>query len=136
MTQYNNSNMKLAFSVANNAYIVLFKSEGIRLDGEELFFSKLDDAIDALHRHGLAIDKQHNVILANRVYRPGGSIPLSRYELAAEAGGKIKYTDYPERLTGVHCDCGEGRGEFELLPKEEGQKRYIRCRLCGGHSHL
>lgn len=58
--------------------------------------------------------------------------------------GKTSY-----RLTGYHCDCGcdenaigkPSRGEFELLPLtdssvREGGKAYMKCRKCGGYSHL
>lgn len=50
------------------------------------------------------------------------------------------------RLIGHHCDCGVDengytKGEFILLPLDdecvvEGGKAYMKCRICGGVSHL
>ena len=48
---------------------------------------------------------------------------------------RITTSDYPERITGNHCNC-LGNGEFVLQPAEKGQKRYMRCRICSGYSHL
>ena len=45
------------------------------------------------------------------------------------------------RIQGTgHCNCN-GNGEFVLLPiahkdVQEGGKRYMQCRKCGGWSHL
>ena len=76
------------------------------------------------------------------MFYQGGSIPLTRKQLADEAGFNIRESDYPARISGSgHCGCKNG-GEFELLPKddpavtESGGKRYMQCRICGGWSHL
>lgn len=84
----------------------------------------------------------------NKVYRPGGTVPLSPVELAMEANAITKKRPFgawdfrgaDSRIAGVLCDCPDG-GEFELLPKDdpdviEGGKRYMRCRVCGAFSHL
>ena len=64
------------------------------------------------------------------------SISLTPEELAVEAGSPgITAEDYPERILGHLCNCYLP-GEFVLLPREKGQKRYMRCRNCGAHSHL
>lgn len=53
---------------------------------------------------------------------------------------KVNFTDREmnERIDGVLCAC-EGNGVFELLSVEkclEGGKRYMKCTVCGEHSHL
>lgn len=78
----------------------------------------------------------------NKVYKKGSGIPLKPVQLAKEAGFNITPADYPARISGSgHCDCPDG-GEFELYPKSHpsvkssGGKRYMKCRICGGVSHL
>jgi len=80
-------------------------------------------------------------VVIGRVFYKGDSIPLTLAQLAKEAGPFLKVSDFPERVSGRgHCDC-EGGGDFELLSADdpavvEGGKRYMRCRICGGISHL
>lgn len=55
--------------------------------------------------------------------------------------GVISPVEMIERITGYHCDCGENKGEFDLLPVDDpsvvdGGKRYMKCRKCGAYSHL
>ena len=97
------------------------------------------------------------------IYSPGGLLMspslLARWanQVHRKAGGSgdpFKTTDFglfdkESRICGQHCNCGtfDGTtsgitaGEFELLPQdspevEEGGKAYMRCRKCGGISHL
>ena len=80
----------------------------------------------------------------NKVFSTPTDInPLSPEALAVEANKVMRRpvftaTDFPERITGNHCWCG-GNGEFVLEPVSEcleGGKRYMKCRICGGYSHL
>ena len=78
----------------------------------------------------------------NKVFKKGSDIPLKPVQLAKEAGFNITPADFPSRISGSgHCDCPNG-GEFELYPKSHravkssGGKRYMKCRICGGISHL
>ena len=74
----------------------------------------------------------------NKVYRSIRSKRvMSLGELKREAGDWFEL----DRITGKHCDCEEGTGEFILLPANEpvvveGGKSYMTCRKCGGMSHL
>jgi hypothetical protein len=128
--------MQLQYLVLSNAFAFTEDSSIITLEGEDFAFENKEDAINAADRHGLAIDGEGKVIPANRVFAMGSNVPLRRHQLVVEAGEHARLSDYPERITGTLCACGEGQGEFELLPKEEGQKVYMRCRKCGEHSHL
>lgn len=76
----------------------------------------------------------------NKVYYKRTSTkPLTQELLTKESG--IAFDVYPmERIQGNHCDCN-GNGEFVLLSKNnkcvvEGGKPYMKCRICGGYSHL
>lgn len=76
----------------------------------------------------------------NSVYKPNGKRKLDKYALAEWVGYGEKEYDM-SRIEGEHCNCGAGRGEFELLPKNheavvEGGKDYMVCRKCGYTSHL
>lgn len=87
--------------------------------------------------------------MTNLVYEKDSNIPMTPQELA-DAANAIT-TSHPftaadfagpkSRIAGAgHCDCG-GNGKFELLPinhpdVQEGGKRYMICRICGGVSHL
>ncbi len=100
--------------------------------------------------------------MANRIYLPNGKQHmginrLSKYAqeskvialkqcglTQSEIEAKIDCEAYEmydmSRIEGSHCDCN-GNGEFELLPRNdesviEGGKDYMKCRICGGHSHL
>jgi len=74
----------------------------------------------------------------NQVFADEKAIkPLTEKELQNRAGAWFTL----DRIAGEHCDCGEGRGEFVLLPETdpvvvEGGKDYMKCRVCGGYSHL
>jgi hypothetical protein len=83
----------------------------------------------------------NDVVVINKVYYKGSDKPLTPKQLARAAGYWLTEYDLLERISGNgHCDCKNG-GEFELLPTKnypvkEGNKRYMKCRICGGHSHL
>lgn len=102
------------------------------------------------------VDDFHALDAKVSVRGPGEKKSLYCFELATWAnevhklagGKKAVFTplDFPERLKGHHCSCGvteEGysAGEFELFPLDseevkEGGKAYMKCRICGGVSHL
>lgn len=89
----------------------------------------------------------------NKVFYEGGKRPLTPLEIKAECCAvniALQIPIHPiilqwqpddfakSRLSGAHCDCN-GDGEFELLSLDEcleGGKRYMKCRKCGGVSHL
>lgn len=79
----------------------------------------------------------------NRVWRLGGSKPLSSEEMAAIANavsGTKAFTaaDYEgekSRISGDHCNC-YGNGVFVLDNRVGSEKTYMRCIHCGGGSHL
>jgi hypothetical protein len=84
----------------------------------------------------------------NFVYAKGENIPLSPGQLADEANAICRgtpfscldFSSFEGRTSGQHCSCKEP-GRFNLFPKDdsmvqEGGKRYMRCRICGGISHL
>lgn len=76
----------------------------------------------------------------NSVYKPNGKRKLDKYALAEWVGNGDREYDM-SRIEGEHCNCGAGRGEFELLPTNhvavvEGGKDYMVCRECGYTSHL
>jgi hypothetical protein len=79
--------------------------------------------------------------ITNRVYYPGSDVPLTPLQLARETDYAFGVCGFPGRLSGSgFCDCAGG-GEFELYPKDDpdvisGGKRYMKCRVCGGVSHL
>jgi hypothetical protein len=129
-------NVELKYFFMNSRFAFTIGDAIVFFEGEQSLFETEDDAIDAADRHGLAVDSDGKVIRANKVFIKGFNLPLRRRQLAAEAGGGARYTDYPARITGTLCACGDGQGEFELLPKKEGQKVYMKCRICGEYSHL
>lgn len=84
---------------------------------------------------------------ANAVYQIscGTANPFRESMFIPHNGDKMN----PYRLSGAHCNCGcdtslignPSLGEFDLLPLtddsvQEGQKAYMKCRKCGGYSHL
>ena len=88
----------------------------------------------------------------NKVYRDEKSKnPMTAQELADAANAICSIPVFEEwdfspmnqrsRIAGTgHCGCF-GNGEFVLLPLDhpavqEGEKRYMQCRKCGGYSHL
>ena len=79
--------------------------------------------------------------IINKVYYKGSDKPLTPRQLSRASGFWLSEDDFPERISGSgHCYCKNG-GEFELLstknyPVKDGNKRYIKCRICGEHSHL
>ena len=80
--------------------------------------------------------------IINKVFYYKTKILLTPKQLAEEAGYNLKESDYPGRISGSgHCDCKNG-GKFNLLPKNHrsvkssGGKCYMKCRICGGISHL
>ena len=95
-------------------------------------------ACDFLKTTNIFINKRPNDLnKINYVFlREDVTTPLTNAQLAEESGLKrITEEDYPERIMGDQCNC-EGPGEFVLLPKIKGEKRYMQCRICGGYSHL
>jgi len=84
----------------------------------------------------------------NYVYNIGKFTPLTSSELS-DAANEVcvfkvfeasDFTGTTNRISGIHCSCN-GNGEFELLPAVHpdcvaGGKRYMKCRICGGVSHL
>lgn len=82
----------------------------------------------------------------NPVFKDENStIPMTEEELANEIwyGDKEKVKKYGydmSRIAGDLCDCfGNGRFVLEKATKEDkniGQKRYMRCKICGKYSHL
>jgi len=85
----------------------------------------------------------------NCVYRRDENIPLTAVELAYEANRITRSKPFTpndfigsnSRIQGTgHCDCC-GNGRFELYSVLhpfvcEGKKRYMKCKICGGISHL
>lgn len=85
----------------------------------------------------------------NQVFDVNGKVPLTSQEIADAANAlshnkpftKEMFEGPSSRIQGTgHCSCS-GNGEFELLSLydsavQEGQKRYMQCRKCGGWSHL
>lgn len=82
----------------------------------------------------------------NLVFKDEKSImPMNQQELANEMWygdkEKIKKFGYDmSRISGDLCDCfGNGRFILEretLEDKKMGQKRYMKCKVCGKYSHL
>lgn len=84
-----------------------------------------------------------------RIYSLENEIPLLPEQLADEANAITTSKPFtPEMFVGKksrisgsgHCDCQDG-GMFVLLPLDdisvqESGKRYMRCLICGGISHL
>lgn len=71
-------------------------------------------------------------------YRKDDTTPLTPAQLvslAIKSGMTARLEDYPARISGVHCGCS-GPGEFFLMKQKPGEKRYMRCRVCGAMSHL
>jgi hypothetical protein len=128
--------MRLQYLVANEGYAFIMDDTIIVLDGEKALFEREREAIKAADRHRLAIDKDGKVSLVNKVFIKGSDVPLTRLQLVREGGKYARISDYPARIAGTLCACGEGQGEFELLPEQENSKRYMRCRKCGEYSHL
>lgn len=83
-------------------------------------------------------------VWANKVHRQAGGKgnPLSSVDFFSK---DILDSKNP-RLKGIHCRCGTNengftKGEFVLFPLDheavrEGGKAYMKCRKCGGFSHL
>lgn len=82
----------------------------------------------------------------NLVFKDADSkIPMTEDELASEFWygdiKKIKKYGYDmSRISGDLCDCfGNGRFVLEETNEEDkkiGQKRYMKCKICGKYSHL
>lgn len=49
--------MFLVYLKANQAWVILWASAPLRLDGESMFFETREEAEAALARHGLAVEK-------------------------------------------------------------------------------
>lgn len=87
------------------------------------------------------IEENNNLVFKNTRSRK----PMTERELAEEFwyGNKAKMKKYGydmNRLSGELCDC-DGQGRFVLeepteYDKKIGQKRYMKCRICGNYSHL
>ena len=82
--------------------------------------------------------------LINKVFRNKNSKKsmsiFSIKDFMEKANHKSEYFDI-SRISGVHCNCGNGKGEFVLdrkdsIANKEGGKLYMCCRICNQYSHL